>query len=403
MLKSCMHILKPLFVTLVALVLASCQPSTPLLSTPELDQSELATLVMGTLQAMQSTDEATQPSATVAPDILPQSLYFLSERSGDTQVWRVGRDGLNLEQMSGGNQAVLDFDVNPSSGAVVTISDTRMRYLDNTGEVINTWKVEEKDLVEGLPAFGRQFSNPRISPDGRWLAYALNGVRLMDLESGESLLVLQNEWQPSASGQLIPQRLFFPESWSPDGSKLLVSVAYQEEGGLAFLNLENQELVELQASTIICCQATWDSGSDAIYVASPYLGLLDSGLWQYSAENGAETILIPSSGEDATVNLVGWPYSELGKLRFFYTQTAGIPEGDSPLFMMEARLTDADNPQALRGDAFQIAEVLWADDGELAVILPILQGESGPLVVAFADGRPIEVLIDDAWNLRWGP
>lgn len=399
MLSFCMPRQKPLWALLVALLLVACQPSPPAPPPLDLDPDEIATSVAATLSALQT--QAATATPTPLPDILPHSLYFLSQSAGSPQIWRLERNGHDLSQVTDHDESVLDFDLHQPSGALVYTTGTNLIHITSDGGV-QSWGLQEPD--QALPAIGRQISSPRISPDGRWLAYADNGLRLIDLSSGESQLLLANEWQQLEDGSLIPQRLFFPASWSPDGAQLLVSIAYLEAGSLAFLNLESEQLTEFQASGIVCCQTTWAANSASLYVASPYLGLIDSGLWRYSLADGREESLIPSTEEDATVNLVGWPLAlPDGGLRFFYAETAGIPEGDTPLLMASARAGTWQQPQALREDAFQIQDALWAPDGSLAVILPTLQGQPGPLILAHEDGRPLQLLVDAAWNLRWGP
>lgn len=362
---------------------------------------EVATSVAATLTALG--EQVAEPSSTPLPDILPHSLYFLSDRSGTTQIWQLDLTGTNIAQISFHESSILDFHADHNTGALAYTTGTELVYINADGER-QTWQVEDADTLTGLPEIAGQISSPKLSSDGLWLAYAQNGLRLIDLKTGISQLMIPNEWEQSDNESIYPGRLYSPESWSPNNARMLISIAYIEAGTLAFFELASRSIIDFIAPGIVCCHSAWAADSESVFLASPYIGLIDSGLWRYSAEDGEEEILIASSLEDGTVKLVGWPMADGdGNLNFFYAETAGIPQGNTPLLMVNAEIGQWADPYSLREDGFHIQDALWAPDGSLAIILPNLEGQSGPLILANEDGRSLQVLIDDAWNPQWGP
>lgn len=395
----------------LAAVLAACAPQVPPLA-PTIDANEVATIVAATLAAELSPTLAPSPTPepTEAPPLLPHSVYFLSNASGSRQLWCLGRDGVTLTQITNETVDVESFDVSPADGALAFVAGNQLWLADATGG-------SRQLLVDGRAAdinaadfyYTERISGPQFSPEGGWLAYAHNGLRLLDLNTGDLQHLLVNQIEELNSGSLLPEELYFPEAWSPDGRRLLVSVGYLEGGTLAVYDFEAAELIRFQASGILCCQSAWTQDSAAVLVASPYLGLVEPGLWHYAAADGAETVLVEGSSADGTFHYFGWP-TELpdGQLTFFYSSSAGIPEGDVPLFIMRSAADGATGRQQLRQESFNIREALWALDGSLALIIenpPVPTGgvTGGAILLVNIDGSPTQALASDASEMQWGP
>ncbi|MQC26939.1 MAG: hypothetical protein DWG76_05775 [Chloroflexi bacterium] len=366
-----------------------------------IDPDEIATIVAATLEAQLA---QAAPTATESlPDILPHSVYFLSPADGIRQVWRLAADGVSLTQISRENELVSAFDVS-LDGRVALVSSNRLVLLSADG-------AERSVLVDGSDSnpddadynYRQSLSAPRFAPDGRRLAYALDGIHLFDLTSSADQHILANRLDESNFGTR-PEELFFPESWSPDGRNLLVAIGYLEGGSLTLVDPETGALTPFQATGILCCQAQWAPDSASILLASPTLGLIDPGFWRYDAQSGAETVLLAGVEEDATFNFAGWPMqTTAGELFYFYTSTAGIPEGELPLFMVRSPLESPDQREQVRADSFLVREALWAENGSLALLVPATQGGAGPLTLARSDGSPLQILSVDALQIRWGP
>lgn len=370
----------------------------------------IATFVHATLAALpgNAPEETQTPEveATAIPiKILPNSLYFLSGQSGTTQIWRLAADGVSLEQITFEASEVSAYDISATDGSLAYVSDNRLVLLrvgSNQGEILVDGSAADRQSPDYL--YQEWISNPRFSPDGRTLAFALNGIQMLNLSSGERNQVLVNQLEEIGAETVLPRELYFPESWSPNGEMLLVSIGYLEGGSLGFLDAESGELTLIAASGIVCCQSSWTPDSSSILVASPYVGLVEAGLWRYAAESGAENLLVAGSEEDGTFHLFGWPQQIYGgELFYFYSSTIGIPQGAMALFMMRSSLDGVGGQVQLRTEGFVLREALWAWDGSLAIVTETIQGAAGPLVLARTDGSPLKVLASEGSQLRWGP
>jgi hypothetical protein len=393
----------------LVLSLAACLPNALEASEGLSYEDEVATIVAATLSAELSKGAAAQDDSEVilsTPSLLPSSVYFLSNNAeGFQQIWRLEADGTTLNAVSPATLDVSSFDVSPTDGSLAYVSDNRLYLSDEYGE-------EARILIDASSAdesaedyyYRGRISSPRFSPDGGRLAFAMNGLQLLELSSGRSQLVLENQLNDAGSGSVFPEQLYFPESWSPNGSKVLVSISYLEAGTLAIYDIAGSELIALTNSQIVCCHSRWAADSGSILVASPFIGLIEPGLWRYDASTGSESVVINGSDAESVFNFVGWPLQvEGGKLYYFYTSVVGFPEGDSPLLMLQSDADGLSNRTQLRSDSFIIREALWAEDASLALIVQSQQGPRGPLVLAKADGSPLLILANDAQQLRWGP
>lgn len=397
-------------IALLLIVLSACIPAAGDNEAAAIDQNELATIVAATLQAEAvqggETGEASLDNAQSAePSLLPHNVYFLKSAEGIRQVWRLDADGSNEQMLSSSSSDVSAYDVSSADGSVAYVSANRLYLLSSDGQDSRVL-IDASSADEAADDYYYRYviSSPRFSADGRTLAYSLNGIWLLDLDSGSSVHLLENQLEESDPAYIYPLELYFPESWSPNGEKLLISVAYLEAGTLAFLDPADGQMTPLTTSGIVCCQSQWAPDNGSILVASPYIGLIEPGLWRYDAATGVEAIIIEGSESDSVFNFAGWPLQiENGDLYYFYTSTAGFPDGDISLLMVRSGPDGESGRQQLRTDSLMVREALWADDGSLALIVQSQQGISGPLVLAKIDGSPLLILANEAEQLRWGP
>jgi len=161
---------------------------------------------------------------------------------------------------------------------------------------------------------------------------------------------------------------------------------------------------------IVCCQPTWSPDSRSIVIASPFLGMVDSGLWRLDTSTGIETELIPATSPDDTLNFAGWPVVlENGDLRYFYTNTPSFPSGEVPLLLVNSASDGVSSRTILRPEHWLNYEVLWAVDGSLAVAVQPITGEAagwprtGPIVIIPPTQDPVIPLGINGYQLQWGP
>lgn len=344
----------------------------------------------------------TTPSATPLPILLPHSLYFLSQRSGSAQVWRLETDGVTLSQVTTEATAVDGYDVSAADGSVAYVVSNQIYMVNADGS-------ERRLLVDNAAANSQEpdffytqiISTPRFSPDGSKLAYSFGGAWVFDLATSEAQLILENELDGND-----PVELYGPVEWAPDNSQLLIAISREESSTLGVWSSENDELVRLESEDLVCCQPSWAPDSRSVLLASATLGIVEPGLWRFDSQTGEQSTLIETiSGE--VYNFVAWPLQVTnGDLQYFYNSAADLPEGDVPFYIVRSSADGNSGRSQLRSDAFSLREALWAADGSLVLAAqPATGGDgtSGPVVLAFTDERPLQVLLDDGFELRWGP
>lgn len=371
-------------------------------------EDTLATSVAATLAAE---GIFTPEENTVIPEdenLLPHSLYYLEEpEDGLTQVWRLERDGITHTQLTFELEPVLDYAVNPVDGSLAYVVGTQIYWVDATGA--GRLLLAEGAAVEGSDAevYRNRISNPIWSLDGATLAYAEGGVVFLDVISGEKRVLVENEIEDLGDGNLIPRRLYFPEMFSPDGSKLLVNIGFLEGGTLAILDPDTSEVVFF-GEGIVCCHPAWTNDGQVV-VASPYLGLIDSGLWRYDTSSGSEEVLIPSLSPDETFNFVGWPMQlPNGDFQYFYASTPEYPEGETDFILVRSSSDGSTDRTPLRPETFSdFRQALWAPDGSFIIVIQPEFGDTpsgqGPLLMINTEETPIFPLGFNGSDLAWGP
>ena len=341
-------------------------------------------------------------------NLLPYSLYYLSEAAdGLVQVWRLEKDGTTQTQLTFEPEAVQDYAVNPIDGSLAYIVASQLYWADVDGAGRRLLVEGSLPEGDGAEAYRSRVSSPVWSNDGATLVYGENGVNFMDMTSGEARKLVENEIEDLGDGLILPRRVYFPEMFSPDGSKLLVNVGFHEGGTLAILDPATSEVVFF-GEGIVCCHPAWANDGNVV-VASPYIGMIVPGLWRYDAASGAETILVPSNSEDGTFNFAGWP-TQLpnGDFQYFYASTAEFPEGD-PNFSLVRTLADGSTDRTLlRPETFNdFRETLWAPDGSFIIVVQPEFGDTpsnqGPLLMISTADLPIFPLGVNGSGLAWGP
>jgi hypothetical protein len=191
--------------------------------TPSTDQ--VATAVALTLQAV-TPDPGGQTPSTPA-DLLPHAFYYRgTDNAGLTQVFRLERDGTTWRQLTSEPVDVNDYDVSLADGLVAYVANNQLLLVNADGS-------DRRVVVDGGPVdennpFLNLINSPVFSPDGQTLAYGHKGLNLYDVSTGASNLVIENQIEDSGSGFLFPKELYWPERYSPDGSKLLITLGYYE-------------------------------------------------------------------------------------------------------------------------------------------------------------------------------
>lgn len=370
---------------------------------------------VGTAVAMTLTGAAPTPAPVSPPvtdgaaGVLPHSFYYLgTDGAGLNQVFRLERDGTTGHQITSEPVNVSDYDVSLIDGSVAYVANNQLLWIKADGS-------DRRLVVDGGPVdpnnpFLANISNPVFSPDGQTLAYSYKGLQFYAVSTGQSTLVLENQIDDQGGGLFLPRELYAPERYSPDGTKLLLTLGYFEGASAAVYYPATNALVRLEGgegASICCDQMEWSADSLSFYSANPSMGMFSSGLWRVDAATGEVTTLIPGDAGGGNYNAADEPYLAPDGQLYFFFGTFTNPEGRPPLQAARSAPDGVTGRSMISGEDFTLMnEALWAPDASfvVAALAPsseIYQGGEAKLV--YLDGRPGLTLTPSAQQMKWGP
>lgn len=352
-----------------------------------------------------------RPNETPPPDILPRSVYFLSDVSGSTQVWRLERDGVTLTRLTDEAAAVEAFAVSPVDGSVAYLTANQINLIEADGSA-------RTRLVDGGPPDDSLPNETRIrslawSPDGRTLAYGLNGVNVYSFESESSTAILPNKTRDAEGNPTMGFQIYQVVKWSPDGGKLLLTLSAWETYTRIIYDVSTHTLIPLGSESLVCCDLSWSPDSLTLWAASSSSGMVTTGLWRYDAVTGAEMGLMTPTpmpdGPSYPADYAAYPLQVGDELFYLYAPIGETLLDIVPYTLVRAPVADVNARTPLRSDTWPVSDLLWAPDASLA--LGVLSGGPRPqegyalgaLALIPADGSPSVVLVESAAAPAWGP
>lgn len=401
----------------LTVVMLAC--ALPLPGSPGPGPDDVATVVALTLQALTPPgDGVTTPTSVPDPaptGLLPHDLYFESNDStGVLQVFRLGTDGKSLNQVTTEPAAVGAYDVSPVDGSVVYVANNQLVLInaDGTGR---------RMLVDGGPVdpvdpFIDSISSPVFSPDGQTIAYSQRGLILYSLATGASNMVLEEMTTDPGTGAPTPAKVFFPQMYSPDGTRILVTGAIPRSDGFIqqIYNISSDSTIDLtggDGARLCCDQQAWTPDGSTLYIGNSSFGLFLPGLWRVDAATGVVTELIAGEAGGTLYNTPDEPYlAPDGQLYYFYTQVTA-PDGFSsraPMQIVRSAPDGVTGRTTLRPETFELMnEALWAPDASF-VIAAIAPSDSvfagGQLNLYYTDpSQPVINLLPFGQQMKWGP
>lgn len=402
----------PLFVLFVlALIVAACTfPSSNATEGPS-SEDQVATIVAGTMQALTPVVAESTPQPDATSGLLPRSFYYLGtdNSSGLTQVFRIERDGTTMYQVTREPVNVNSYDVSLTDGSVAYVSNNQLLWVDINGA--GRHLLVDGGPVDQINPFVNTLSKPVFSPDGKTVAYSYKGLNFYSLDLGVSNLIIENQVSDLGNNAVIPKELYSPARYSPDGTKLLITLGYYEGASSAIYVIASNTMVRLTGDegALICCgREVWTSDSSAFYAASSSMGMFNAGLWRVDASNGQATTLFTSSYDAGVFNYASDPYLVPdGQLYYFFLSSNSEINQRTPLQLVRSAPDGVTNRTVLRPDSFELMnEALWAPDASLVVVAfaPIQDVYSGGQAeVTYLDGRPSVILTTFAQEMKWGP
>jgi hypothetical protein len=401
-----------LFVFLVlALLMAACASSAGNESDVSSSEDQVATIVASTMQALTpSAPEATPEPAGNSGELLPHTFYYLGkDGAGLAQIFRIERDGSTMHQVTFEPADVKSYDISQIDGSVAYISNNQLLWADANGS-------GRRLLVDGGPVdpinpFVSTLSRPVFSPDGQTIAYSFHGLSFYSLASGVSNLVIENQLEDYGNGGIFPKELYSPARYSPDGTKLLVTLGYYEGASSAIYELASRTLVRLNGGegALICCgREQWTADSSVFYSASATTGMFVAGLWKVDGSSGQVTTLLTSSYEGNIFNYVGYPYlAPDGQLYYFFFTSSTELNQRTPLQLARSAPDGLTGREILRPNTFELMnEALWSPDASFVVTAMGQTQDTyfgGQAEITYLDGRPSVILTSYAQDMKWGP
>lgn len=357
--------------------------------------------------------EATATPPPLTSSLLPLSLYFLNnDAAGLAQVYRLDRDGKTVTQLTFEPAKVDDYDISPIDGSVAYVTNNQLFTVNADGS--NRSMIVDGGVKDEINPFITNVSSPVWSPNGENIAFGYKGLNFYSIIDGQYTTVIENKVNNLDGGFAIPEELYYPEKYSPDGSKLLLTLGYYEGASAAVYPLNGSPLVRLTGAegAVICCSnMVWTPDSSAFYSASPTSGMFSAGLWRVDAATGNVTTLLLGNFDTNPAHSASTPIlAPDGQLYFFY---ASVPNtGDFinrvPLQLVRSGADGVTNRTVLRPETYELMnEAVWSPDGSF-VITAIAPNPDiyigGELRLVPVDGqKSVVTLLPFAMNLKWGP
>ena len=271
-----------------------------------------------------------------------EQVYFVSDISGQFNIWRVFVEGGWPSQLTGFvDRTVRSVAVSPADGTIAFCADEdgdefhQVFLLDPNGG----WP----EQITDAPQVQHFVTPASFSPDGAKLAYAANArtptdmeVWVRDLATGETRPVFgEGCGTLTAAG-----------AWSPDGSKLLaVELVSPTESSLHLVDLSTQRVEQVTASgeEAVNLPGPWKSDGSGFYLLSDE-GREFKGIAFYRLADGSrEWIETPEHDVEALASsadgrLLCWLVNEDGYERLDGRETesdtalvpCGLPAGARP-------------------------------------------------------------------------
>jgi hypothetical protein len=364
------------------------------------------TIVAATLQALTVT-AAPQDSS---PGLLPHAMYFLNnDITGLAQIFRLDKDGTTVTQLTFEPANVDNYDVSRLDGSLVYVTNNQLLTVNADGG-------NRSMIVDGGPQdpsnpLLSSIMNPLWSPDGGTIAFGQKDLKLYSIIAGQPTVAVANSIDSNGFGTI-----YWPLSYSPDGSKLMISVVpIATDASLnAIYSINGGTLTSLQYppnTSSICCSFQWTADSSTLYSGVRFLSpFTAAGLWKVNAADGQVSAVLASDEVAENFNLAGSPYlGPDGQLYFVYGNQSGLNDFvvTAPLQLVRSAADGVTNRTVLRPETFNTSdEYLWAPDSSFVIVtIPSDQvGQGSAAQLYYTDGQKAMVpLVPAARYIKWGP
>jgi hypothetical protein len=240
---------------------------------------------------------------------------------------------------------------------------------------------------------------PAWSPDGRLIAFSLNGVRVLDVQTGEVRLLREDLHAYGKNARYYGEIL----SWSPFSNKFITSVGGWETSSLIVFDVPTADRFGLTGWS----SPSWSRNGETIYTGEydyncyfgqpPFVAGTNINLRQPDFLSGG-------SDEDLRGGFTPFETAD-GRLLAFTSQLSGDPCSDAELpIPLTAAYMYLSSPGIWYVDSydrpiFDPVEALWWGDGSLAIVK---LGDGTVIITYPFSEKPNTLLPIYGSNLRWG-
>jgi hypothetical protein len=304
---------------------------------------------------------------------------------------------------------VEDYDVSQVDGSIVYTSNNQLFTVNRDGT--NRSIIVDGGVLDPNSPATTILSNPLWSPDAQTIAFGHKGVNLYSVVAGQSTLTLPSQIDSNGFGQMI-----YPESYSPDGTKILITIAPIASDGSfsAIYHPSDNSVVNLTNPTggsgSTCCSYSWTADSASIYTGTAFLSPFTSaGLSRVDTNSGKTEALLTSDELAEDFNLATTPFlAPDGQLYFIYANQSGLNNFSVNVDLQMVRSADdgVTGRTVLRPESFSNASgFLWAPDASFLIATTYPAPDvyaGGPAQLYYSDGRPSLSLVPFAMRMKWG-
>ena len=399
---------------LLALLLFALACANPLTAPAPEQPANVETMVAATLSALTSVPPLSTPIAgDASSNLLPHSLVYLANDAAEIlQVFRLEKDGKTVTQLTFEPSTVEEFDVSPVDGSIVFRTNHQL-YLANA-DGSNRRLIFDPGPQDEVEPFLTRIISPVFSPNGQTIAFGHKGLNLYSIASGQTNRVIEDKINDLGQGLIIPEELYWPDVYTADGRKLIITLGYYEGASAAIYDINSNTLVRLddsgQRATICCGDYSLSQDGSSLYAGSPSFGMFAAGLWKVDINTGKVSTLLLGDFETNPAEVSDNPYiAPDGQLYYFY---ASVPNtGDMvnrpPLQLVRSAADGVTGRTVLRPETFSyMNEALWAPDASFVIIA---NGSDqtyfgGEAQLYYTDGQKTMIpLLPSAQNMKWGP
>ena len=399
-------------IALFALVLLALACANPL-TTPAGQPANVETIVAATISALTSIPAPSTPVVDDStPSLLPHSIYYLAPDAGQiTQVFRIEKDGKTVTQLTFEPSKVEDFDVSLANGSIVFLTNHQL-YLANA-DGSNRYMIFDAGPQDEVNLFLTRILSPVFAPSGQTIAFGHQGLNFYSLTSGQTNRVLEDKINDPGQGFVIPEELYWPEMYTANENKLILTLGYYEGASTGFYDISSGTLTRLdnEQRAIICCgDYSLSADASSLYAGSPTFGMFAAGLWRVDMNTGAVNPLLFGDYETDPVEVSDNPFiAPDGQLYYFY---ASVPNtGDMvnrpPLQLVRSAADGVTGRTVLRPETFtSMNEALWAPDASFVIVAngseQVYAG--GEAQLYYTDGQKTMIsLVPSVQSMKWGP